>query len=192
MVRYKSKTLFFLKNYFKNFKFLISQIYRIIKVKNRSEFVWNELIELHKKAGWHFGQFDNNKYIETSFQNDDDSILKFNYKVTQHKLLFKAIILPSFNEDVTNDIMVLASHFNGLLNFGMVKVSLKYNYVEFEYSGDLVIYMLYPEEIDTDINVHYDLTKDCIWAFSNLLETGDDPVFVFSEFLKRKEDNKKD
>ena len=51
--------------------------------------------------------------------------------------------------------------------------------------------MLFSGEIDTDITTHYNLTKDCVWAFLNLLETGDDPVFVFSEVLKRKEENKK-
>lgn len=140
--------------------------------------------------GWHFGQFENEKYIETSFQNVDGSIVKFHYRVTKNNLLFKAIVLSSFHEDRTNDIMVLASHFNGLLNFGKVKVSLNYNYVAFEYSSDLVSYMFYPVEIHSDISTHYFLAKDCIWAFSNLLETGDNPVFVFSSFLKQKEENK--
>jgi hypothetical protein len=96
--------------------------------------------------------------------------------------------LRSFDEEKTNDILVLASHFNSLLNFGVVKVSVKYNIVEYRYSGDLLAYMLYNGEIDNDHITHYNLTKDCAWAFYRLLESGDDPVFVFSELLQRKED----
>jgi hypothetical protein len=169
--------------------FFIRNLYRLIKIKNCFVIVWDELIDLYKKVGWHFGQFENEQYIETSFQNVDGSIVKFHYRVTTNNLLFKVIVLSIFHEDRTNDIMVLDSHFNGLLNFGKVKVSLKYNYVAFEYSGDLVPYMFYPCEIHSDISTHYFLAKDCIWAFSNLVETGDNPVFVFSSFLKQKEEN---
>lgn len=103
-------------------------------------------------------------------------------------LTFRSTILQSFDEEITNDILVLASHFNGLLSFGVVKVCIKYNYVEFVYSRDLLTYSLFSGEIDSDTDTHFKLTKDCFWSFNNLIETGDDPVFVFSELLKRKEE----
>jgi len=112
--------------------------------------------------------------------------------VSSGNLTFRATILQSFDEEITNDILVLASHFNGLLNFGVVKVSVKYNYVEFVYSGNLLTYSLFPGEINSDTDTHYNLTKDCFWSFTNLIETGDDPVFVFSELLKRKEEERID
>ena len=105
------------------------------------------------------------------------------------KLEFQSLILNSFDEDRTTDILVLASHFNGLLNFGKVSVSTKYNCVELIHSGDLVTYMLFPGEIHSDLRVHYDITLDCFWAFSNLIETDDDPVFVISELLRRKDND---
>lgn len=51
--------------------------------------------------------------------------------------------------------------------------------------------MLYPGEIDSDLCSHYDLTKDCVWSFHRLLESGEDPVFVFSELLQRNEEKNK-
>ena len=30
---------------------------------------------------------------------------------------------------------------------------------------------------------------DCYWFFKRLLETGDDPVFIFSELMKRRTGN---
>ena len=171
-------------------KFVFRRIYRTLNVKKSSDYVWKELIKFHKISGWNFGQFDVDKHIECSFKVDESNIVNFNYAISNEKLNFRATILQYFDEERTNDILVLASHFNGLLNFGAVKVSLKYNYVEFIYTRDLLIYSLYPGEINSDTETHFDLTSDCFWTFTNLIETGDDPVFVFSELLRKKEEEK--
>ena len=169
----------------------IRKIYRVLNVKKRSKIVWEELIKMHKNENWHFGQFDNDKYIVTTFNLKDEKEQKFRYEVTQNSLKYHTFILDSFDEHKTTDIMVLASHLNSLLNFGKVSVNTKYNCVEFVHSGDLVTYMLFPGEIRSDLRVHYDITLDCFWAFSNLIETDDDPVFVISELLKRKDEEDK-
>lgn len=169
----------------------IRKIYRLLNVKKRSKIVWEELIKMHKNENWHFGQFDNEKYIVTTFNLKDEIEQKFRYEVTQNSLKYHTFILDSFDEHKTTDIMVLASHLNSLLNFGKVSVNTKYNCVEFVHSGDLVTYMLFPGEIRSDLRVHYDITLDCFWAFSNLIETDDDPVFVISELLKRKDEEDK-
>ena len=169
----------------------IRKIYRVLNVKKRSKIVWEELIKMHKNENWHFGQFDNEKYIVTTFNLKDEIEQKFRYEVTQNSLKYHTFILDSFDEHKTTDIMVLASHLNSLLNFGKVSVNTKYNCVEFVHSGDLVTYMLFPGEIRSDLRVHYDITLDCFWAFSNLIETDDDPVFVISELLKRKDEEDK-
>ena len=178
------------KLFFNEIKFSSQRIYRILNVKKSTDFVWKELIKFHKNSGWNFGQFDNDKRIECGFKVDETNYVNFNYIVSSSALTFRATILTRFDEEITNDILVLASHFNGLLSFGIVKVSVKYNYVEFIYSRDLLTYSLFSGEIDSDTDTHYNLTKDCFWSFTNLIETGDDPVFVFSELLKRKEEER--
>jgi hypothetical protein len=169
----------------------IRKIYRVLNVKKRSKVVWEELIKMHKNENWHFGQFDNEKYIVTTFNLKDEKEQKFRYEVTQNSLKYHTFILDSFDEHKTIDIMVLASHLNSSLNFGKVSVNTKFNCVEFVHFGDLVTYMLFPGEIRSDLRLHYEITLDCFWAFSNLIETGDDPVFVFSELMRRynKEDD---
>lgn len=176
--------------FFNKIKFSSQRIYRILNVKKSTDFVWKELIKFHKNSGWNFGQFDNDKRLASSFKVDDTNYVDFNYVVSSDTLTFRATILPSFDEEITNDILVLASHFNGLLSFSVVKVSVKYNFVEFIYSRDLLTYSLFPGEINSDTDTHFCLTKDCFWSFNNLIETGDDPVFVFSELLRRKEEER--
>lgn len=175
--------------FFSKIKHTIIRVYRLLNVRRRYEFVWKDLLKYHTDSD--FGQFDSDQHIEISYSVEEDTVVNFNYSVTGDKLICSAIILPSFDEEKTNDVLVLASHFNGLLNFGMVKVSIKYNYVEFIHAGDLLTYMLFSGEIDSDLTAHYNLTKDCVWAFLNLLETGEDPVFVFSEVLKRRDERNK-
>jgi hypothetical protein len=169
----------------------IKRMHRLLNVDKRSEIVWLELIKLHKAKKWNFGQFDKEKYIQTFFNIEDNVTKKFIYQIHENKLEFQALVLNSFDEEITSDILILASHFNGLLQFGKVSVSVKHNYVEFTYSGDLLTYLLFTGEIYSDLDTHYKITKDCCWAFLNLIETGEDPVFVFSEFLKRIEGDDK-
>lgn len=178
-----------MKSVYNKIKFTSRRIYRVLNVNKFPDFVWKELIKFHKSAEWNFGQFDNNKHIECTFAVDDTNYVNFNYTVNSDNLTFRSIILQSFNEEITNDILILASHFNGLLSFGVVKVSIKYNYVEFEYSRDLLTYSLFSSEINSDTDTHFKLTKDCFWSFTNLIETGDDPVFIFSELLRRKKNS---
>ena len=171
-------------------KNVFRRIYRLLNVNKSEHYAWIELLKYHKNSGWRFGQFDNEKYIECGFKVDDANCVDFNYAVGSAKLVFKSIILQRFEEENINDILVLASHFNGLLNFGTVKVSAKYNYVEFVFSRDLLTYSLYPGEINSDTDTHFELSKEIFWSFNNMIETGEDPVFVFSELLRKKEDEK--
>lgn len=173
-------------------KYTFQRFYRILNVKKRSEFVWKDLIKYNREVGWSFGQYEKEKRIETSFSVDENNILNFNYTVKESEIAFISIILSEFDEDKSNDLLLLAAHFNSLFSFGVVKVSTKYNNVVFKYSGDLITYMLYPGEIGEDITRHFNTTEDVFWSFQTLLETGDDPVFVFSELLRRNEEKNKE
>lgn len=186
------KSIKLIKLIYRKSKFTFQKVYRVLNVKKSSDFVWKELIYHHKKSNWKFGQFDKDKRIECCFTDDDNNAIDFYYNVTSNRLYFTGVILSSFDEERTNDILVLASHFNGLLSFGVVKVNLKNNYVEMEYYGDILNYSIFPGEIDSDMTTHYNLVKDCFWSYKNLLETGDDPVFVFSELMRRREEKNND
>ena len=178
--------------FFIKIKYAFKRFYRILNVKKRSEFVWKDLIKYNQEKGWRFGQYETEKRIETSFSVYENNVLNFNYTVKENKLAITSIILSEFDEDKSNDLLLLAAHFNSLLSFGVVVVSTKYNYVGYTHSGDLITYMLFNGEIDDDILNHFNITKDVFWSFKTLLETGDDPVFVFSELLRRNEEKNKD
>lgn len=188
----KNRSMIWITPLFNKIKYTFKRFYRILNVKKRSEFVWKDLIKYNQKKGWSFGQYETEKRIENSFSVDENNVLNFNYTVKEEKLAFTSIILSEFDEDKSNDLLLLAAHFNSLLSFGVVIVSTKYNYVGYTHSGDLISYMLFDGEIDEDLIRHFNITKDVFWSFKTLLETGDDPVFVFSELLRRNEEKNKE
>lgn len=168
-------------------KIIVQRVYRLLRVSRSHDYVWQELNNHFKNSGLRYGQYNQAKQITCSFLLYDTQPVDFDYTVKNGSLTFRAVVLASFDEDFTNDLLVLASHFNNLLNFGVVRVSSTNNFVSYVHVKDLLIYSLFPGEINSDLKNHLELTSDITWAFNYLIETGDDPVFVFSEFLRRLE-----
>jgi len=175
-----------IKSVNKKIKSSISRIYGLLNASKSDSIVWKKLVQMHKKSGWKFKRYEEEKTICRYFDIDGSDRLDFAYTIKEEKLLFRAMVLPSFDEEITNAILVLAAHFNGLLNFGIVKVNVKDNCVEVRYSRDSLAYALSTEDLEIDIFLHCSLAQDCLWAFTHLIETGDNPVFVFSDFLEEK------
>lgn len=162
--------------------------YRSITIMKSVKYVWKELLKYHKNGDWRYGQYDN--YVDCNFVVDDQNTLRFIYEVENTGLTFRSFILVDFDEEISTQLMLLASHFNNLISFGIVQVNLKHHYVEFSYTRDLLVYSLYPTTINNDTLRHFDLTKNIFWAFNELVISGEEPVFIFSELLKRMEDEK--
>jgi len=85
------KTIDFLRN----IHFSIQRVCRLLKVNRRSEIVWNDLIKMHEKAGWGFGQDANQKCIEFTFSNTDESSIKLYHEISNNKIVFRAVILSN-------------------------------------------------------------------------------------------------
>ena len=98
----------FMKYYYR-FIGTLRRIHRLLNVKKRSQIVWRELITLHKEENWYYGQFENERYILTTFTDKENRQQKFRYEVTENELIFHSFILNRFDEDKTNDILVLSS-----------------------------------------------------------------------------------
>lgn len=166
-------------------KFKFTLLYRSITIKKSAKYVWKELLKHHKNGEWRHGQYDN--YVECNFNVDDNNTLRFIYEVEDKGLTFRSFILVDFDDEISTQLMILASHFNNLLSFGVVQVNLKYHYVEFSYTRDLFVYSFFPGTIENDTLRHFNLTKNIFWAFNELLSSGEEPVFIFSELLRRME-----
>lgn len=177
--------------FFRTFPDELKRMYRLTKVRNRTDIVWDELIKLHKLLELNYGLYEKDKYLETSFGDEENGVLRFRHSVDNDRLLLSAFVLPEFDVDCTNDIMILSSHFNNIVAQGIVSVNIERRYVEYQYSGDLLRYLLYPSEIYADIQWHYLMAEECFRTFTEMINTKDEPVFAFAEFMKRMEQKDK-
>jgi len=178
-------------NLFRNSTFALKRIYRLFRLKNKHEIVWKDLIKLHKQSGWHFTHHENDKVIVTSI-HDNDTTLEIYFMIEGEKLLFFTYLLPEFDIERTNDVMILSSHLNSLMRDGVVCVNLHHNDLRYTHTGDLLRYLLYPEEIYQDLTMHFILAKEGFISFKSMLNTGDDPVFIVADLMKRVERIKQD
>ena len=174
------------KPFVRECKFLIFRITRISRIKKTPHYVWIDLVEYLKKSDWKFSHDDKDKQIVSIHKVNRKNYVHFEYKVTHDELIFKSTILSSFDEYRASDILILASHLNNSLSFGVIKVNLKFNYVELVHYGNLLTYSIYAGEIGSDIDKHFKLTRNCVWTFNSLLESDEDPLIIFSEYLKRR------
>jgi len=87
-------------------------------------------------------------------------------------------------------LFILAAHFNNLLNNGTVKVNTEDLFVEYMVKRDVLIPLLYPEEIHHQIVRHHYTSNDIYWAFKKLVEENEAPAIIIADLFRKKENEK--
>ena len=166
---------------------VIKNIYRLLRPKKTSSFVWEDLKRTMKRENYYHGVFENNKCIELQFNNNDDSIRTYFIYIYAESNTISCVttIIETYNDDKTIDLFVLASHFNSRMNKGVVTINRESLNISYVVTGDLFSHSIYPKKSIVLIEHIYHISNDIRWAFNRLLSTDLDPVFVFSELLDR-------
>lgn len=178
-----------MKNHCYKLKSYFQKIYRItLGYKHFEKYVWNELIELHKKAKWHYGIFAEDKYIETVFEISENKNTRYFYSVDQGYFHCRVRIIEDFHAEITTDLFVLASHFNNLLNYGVVMVNVENKFIEYQMKSDFTIHVIFPDEIHAQLIRHHKISQDIFWAFDKLIEESEEPAIIIADLLKMREE----
>ena len=163
----------------------LKRVYRLsLTFKKQEEMVWNDLKKHHEDQEYQSGVFEKDRYIESFFQISDDKSLAFYYAIFENKFNCRVKVLDTFDEELTSDIFILATHFNNLLNNGNVLINVASNYVEYVVKTDLLISLLYKGEIENQITRHYNTTKDIERAFQRLVNEQEAPAIIIAELLE--------
>ena len=134
-----------------------------------------------------------NILFESFFQISDDKSFAFYYTIFENKFNCRVKVLDTFDEELTSDIFILATHFNNLLNNGNVLINVDNNYVEYVVKTDLLIPLLYKGEIENKITRHYKTTRNINKAFQRLINEQEVPAIIIADLLKEtSEKNKED
>jgi len=172
-------------------KFYLKRVYRLsLSGKKQQDVVWKDLIKLHKNAKWKSGVFENDKYVETIFKFASEKYGTFYYFVYEGFFHCKVKILESYPPDLTTEIFILSTHFNNILNEGVVIVNTKNSDVEFYLKKDLLIPLMYSGELYNQLIKHYDISKDIYAAYQRLIIEQEAPAIIIADLLREKEEKK--
>jgi hypothetical protein len=145
--------------------------------------VWDKLIRLHADNHWRHGVYEQEKYIESTFQIAENTDAFYRYILAEEDVHFESCILHSFPQEITTDLFVLAAHFNNLLTFGKVVVDVNRQIVLFTHQNEASFYAVYPVKIEYHLSRHYHISKDIYWAFQKLLTEQEEPAFIIAELI---------
>ena len=165
--------------------YLLKQIYRLsLNQVKQEKMVWNDLKKHHEDQKYQSGVFEKDRYLESVFQISDKKSLLFFYGIFENKFDCRVKILKEFDQDLTTDIFILATHLNNLLNSGTVLINAEQNYVEYVLKTDLLIPLLYKGEIENKITRHYSTTRNINKAFQRLINEQEAPAIIIADLLK--------
>ena len=171
-------------------KLYLQRIYRLsIKINKHEEIVWNHLKKVHAENDWKSGIYEKEKFIETFFKTDNTKSFAFSYFIFDSGFHCMSKVIENFPTEITTDLFILASHFNNILNNGVVKVNVNNQCVEYHINSDLLINLLYPGEINRQIERHFSTSKDVFYAFQRLIVKQEAPAIIIADLLKSKEVN---
>ena len=179
----------------KNMKRLLAYLRRVYRLSlNRSKqenLVWKDLIKLQAEADWKHGIYEKEKYIETIFSIAKNKGERYFYMVADGYFHCRVKVLDNYPIELATDLFILASHFNNLLNNGVVKVNTESLYVEYCQKIDILIPLLYKGVIYQQLIAHYNTSKDIHWAFHKLVEENEAPAIIIADLLKKIEEEEK-
>ena len=170
----------------------LKRIYRISISRNKHEkVVWNKLIKLHKKKSWSYGIYEIANYVETVFELMPNIQVAYYYMIYQGSFHCRVKVLQEYRPELATDLFILASHFNNLLNNGVVVVNPESRYVEYHVKSSILLHLLFPGEIESQILRHYYTSKDVYWAFAKLVNDNEVPAMIIADLMRTKSKEEK-
>ena len=175
-----------MKTFFLHIKLFVRRSYHLLlSAPKQDAVVWANLKQLHIDNAWKSGVYEHEKYIESVFEISKGMGATYYYMLYDRMYHCRVKVLDHYTPELTTDVFVLAAHFNNLLGKGKVAVNVRDAFVEYHYSCDVLVPLIYNDTLETRMLMHYDTSKDIYWAFSKLLNEHEAPAIIISDLIKR-------
>lgn len=169
-------------------KLFLKRVYRLsLNPAKQEKLIWNDLKKLHIEAEWKHGIFEKDKYIETVFEIHEGHRKIFYFMVYDSCFHCRVEILEDYPVELTTELFILATHFNNLLNFGVVIVNVDSSSVEYHQKKDLLIPLLNGHEMIEQITRHFRISKDIYSAFQRLVKEQEAPAIIIADIIRKNE-----
>ena len=175
----------------KKIKRYLKQIYRLtVSHKKGEAIVWRDLKKLHSEAGWKHGIYEKEKYIETVFEIGNGNLGIFYHMIYDRNFHCRVKILEDFDDELTTELFILAAHFNNLLNYGIVVINVGNHFIEYHQKKDILVPLLFNDEMHEQLVRHYEASKDIHSAFQRLVIEREAPAIIIADLVNEKNRNK--
>lgn len=161
---------------------------RIITTDRRKQpdIFWKQLVAFFKNKQWKYGVFENERYIEATFNISEEFSVNFIYTISDTQFRCFVKLNDDFPTDLIPDMFILASHFNNIFNLGRIVVNPSSHFVIYEIRTDILPLLLYPEDIEYLITLHYTSAKDVFKSFQKLFIENEPPALIIADLLKER------
>lgn len=165
--------------------YFLKRVYHLtLSEEKHEEIVWKRLKKLFTDKDWNHGVYEKEKYVETVVRIGEGYPETFYYLVYDKRFHCQVSVLRDFPIELTSELFILAAHFNNLLNSGVVKVDVKNSNVEYHLKQDLIVPLLYSQEIHQLLINHYQTSRDVYKAFQRLVIEQEAPAIIIADLLK--------
>ena len=180
----------------KRLKAYLRRIYRLsVNYSKQGDLLWDDLKRLFAGSNWKYGIYENEKYIEAIFEIGNEKGQRFFYQINNGYFRCFVNVIENFPVELTTELFILATHFNNLLNNGVVIINIENHTVEYAIKRDILIPLLYTGELYNELLRHHKTSKDIYWAFQKLIDENEAPAIIIADLLKKikaeEEQNKK-
>jgi len=169
-------------------KYYLQRCYRLtLSYQKQEEVVWEALKKLHADAGWKYGVYEKEKYVNARFEISEGKGGHFYYMIYDRCFHCRVQFLEDYPIELTTDLFILAAHFNNVLNNGVVIVNTDSQYVEYHQKRELLIPLLYTDELTNQVDRHFGTSKDIYTAFQRLVTEQEAPAIIIADLLKERD-----
>lgn len=149
---------------------------------------WENWIRFLQHQKIRFARYDQEQSTEFRFFNEqEDACVRFQAQQQDGIIYFSAsIALSAYNGDMDN-VLKLSAHLNTFINLGTIRVYIERGLVEHQFRIRSAEYALYPKYIANDFYRQYGMIQDLQWALDEMGKTGEDPLFIVAELIRRHE-----
>jgi hypothetical protein len=164
--------------------------YLTLSAEKHEEIVWKRLKKLFIDKDWKHGIYEKEKYISAEFEIGQDQMCTYYFFSYDQRFSCQVTVLSGFPVEITSELFILATHFNNLLRRGAVTVDVDKRVVEYQLHQELIVPVLYEQEIYQLLIAHYNTSQDVFKAFLRLAVEGEAPAIIIADLLRELDDRK--
>ena len=152
--------------------------------EKHDEFVWRQLKKLMDKFNFNYMANDKIRSMQISF-GDEKLNMRCLYYVENGHLTLRGRIADDIPEERMADVMILVSHFNNVIGRNRLYINVERRELELMLRLPCLEVIWNPDFMGEACSWHNQMHEKCQLATEYMIESGEDPVFVFGYVMNK-------